>query len=118
MTKLLTIISSLFLLISFSCFAGEKSDNSECKSFKLNISGMKSIGEVDKRFQSFNIEMCEVVGGDFWIPYNLVDSVRKTSNRKGIDALKWPISPINLYEKKLRMLAAALGPTYIRVSVS
>lgn len=116
MTKLLTIISSLFLLISFSCFAGEKSDNSECKSFKLNISGMKSIGEVDKRFQSFNIEMCEVVGGDFWIPYNLVDSVRKTSNRKGIDALKWPISPINLYEKKLRMLAAALGPTYIRVS--
>ena len=86
-----------------------------CK-IKLNLSDMKAIGEVDKRYQSFNVEMCEVIGGDFWIPYNLVDSVRKTSTRKGFAALKWSIPPINLYEKKLRMLAAALGPTYIRVS--
>jgi hypothetical protein len=86
-----------------------------CK-IKLNLSDMKSIGEVDERYQSFNVEMCEVIGGDFWIPYNLVDSVRKTSNRKGLAALKWPISPINLYEKKLRMLATALGPAYVRVS--
>jgi hypothetical protein len=77
---------------------------------------MKSIGEVDKRYQSFNIEMCEVVGGDFWIPYNLIDSVRKTTNRTGLDALKWPMRPINLNNSKLQMLAAALGPSYIRVS--
>jgi heparanase len=82
----------------------------------LNLSGMLSLGEVDKRYQSFNVEMCEVVGGDFWIPYNLIDSVRKTSTRTGLDALKWPIPPINLYGKKLRMLATALGPSYIRVS--
>lgn len=83
---------------------------------KLNLSGMTLIGEVDRRFQSFNVEMCEVVGGEFWIPYNLIDSVRRTSSRTGLDALKWPIAPINLYDKKIRMLAAALGPTYIRVS--
>jgi heparanase len=83
---------------------------------KLNLANLKQLGEVDERYQSFNIEMCEVIGGDFWIPYNLIDSVRKTSNRIGLDALKWPIPPINMYEKKLRMLAAALGPTYIRVS--
>ncbi len=84
--------------------------------FTLDISDIKQVAEVDERYQSFNIEMCEVVGGDFWIPYNLVDSVRKTSDRTGFDALKWPIPPINLYSNKLRMLAAALGPTYIRVS--
>lgn len=83
---------------------------------KLNLKELKSIGTVDERFQSYNIEMCEVIGGDFWIPYNLIDSVRKTTNKKGIDALKWKIEPINLYEKKLRNLAAALGPTYVRVS--
>lgn len=83
---------------------------------RLNLSGLKSIGEVDKRYQSFNIEMCEVIGGDFWIPYSLIDSVRKTSDRTGLDALKWPMRPINLNNKKLQMLAAALGPTYIRVS--
>ena len=42
---------------------------------KLNIADIKQVGEVDERYQSFNIEMCEVIGGDFWIPYNLVDSV-------------------------------------------
>lgn len=83
---------------------------------KLNLKEMKFIGKVDERYQSFNIEMCEIIGGDFWIPYNLIDSVRKTTNKKGIDALKWKIEPINLYEKKLRNLATALGPTYVRVS--
>lgn len=87
----------------------------ECN-IKLNLKNLKQVAEVDERYQSFNIEMCEVIGGDFWIPYNLIDSVRKTTNRKGIDALKWTISPINLYEKKLRNLATALGPTYVRVS--
>jgi hypothetical protein len=118
--------SILLLLAVVSAFAeplkssGQKnnlviSEESDCK-VKLNIKGLKQLGEVDERYQSFNVEMCEVVGGDFWIPYNLIDSVRKTTNRKGIDALKWTIPPVNLYENKLRMLAAALGPTYIRVS--
>ena len=116
----------LFILIGMSVYAQDFKSASPkdiallpqqngCK-IKLNISDIKQVGEVDERYQSFNVEMCEVIGGDFWIPYNLVDSVRKTSNRTGFAALKWPISPINLYEKKLRMLAAALGPTYIRVS--
>jgi heparanase 1 len=86
-----------------------------CK-IKLNLADIKQVAEVDERYQSFNIEMCEVVGGDFWIPYNMVDSVRKTTNRTGLAALKWPIPPIDLYGKKLQMLAAALAPTYIRVS--
>jgi heparanase len=83
---------------------------------KLNLKEAKFIGKVDERFQSFNIEMCEIIGGDFWIPYNLIDSVRKTTNKKGIDALKWKIEPINLYEKRLQNLAVALGPSYVRVS--
>lgn len=82
----------------------------------INVKEMKFIGKVDERFQSYNIEMCEVIGGDFWIPYALIDSVRKTTNKKGFEALKWKIEPINLYEKKLRNLAKGLGPTYVRVS--
>jgi heparanase 1 len=82
----------------------------------INLKAMKPIGKVDQRYQSFNIEMCEVIGGDFWIPYELIDSVRKHTNKTGIAALKWKIDPINLYEKKLRNLASALGPTYVRVS--
>lgn len=30
---------------------------------------MPRLGTVDERFQSFNVEMLEVTGGDFWKPY-------------------------------------------------
>ena len=82
---------------------------------KLNLSDFKYIRQVEERYQSFNVEMCEVVGGKFWIPYHLLDST-KVKGRGGFDALKREIPPVNLYDKKLRMLTAALGPTYIRVS--
>lgn len=120
--KLKFISTILFLAIVMNLSAKQfgssipnAAGGSECK-IKLNLNNLKQVAKVDERYQSFNVEMCEVIGGDFWIPYNLIDSVRKTTNRKGIDALKWTIPPINLYEKKLRMLASALGPTYIRVS--
>ncbi len=109
--KLSAILGFVFLLTTSSTVRFSNGEELE-----INLKKMKFIGEVDERYQSFNIEMCEVVGGDFWIPYNLIDSVRKTSDRTGFAALKWPIPPINLYEKKLRMLASALGPTYVRVS--
>lgn len=82
--------------------------------FNLNLRNLKQIAEVDPRYQSFNVEMCEVVGGKFWIPYVLLDSSKIRG--RGFDALKRAIPPINLYEKKLRTLTSALRPTYIRVS--
>ncbi len=109
--KLSALLGFVFLLTS--SFTGRIPKGEE---LEINLKRMKVIGEVDERYQSFNVEMCEVVGGDFWIPYHLIDSVRKTSDRTGFAALKWPIEPINLYGKKLRMLASALGPTYVRVS--
>lgn len=90
--------------------------NSDPKQNTINLKVMKFIGKVDERYQSFNVEMCEVIGGDFWIPYRLIDSVRKETNKIGNEALKWGIKPIDLYDKKLLNLASALGPTYVRVS--
>ncbi|MCB0688389.1 MAG: hypothetical protein KDC53_17745, partial [Saprospiraceae bacterium] len=59
------LILSYFTLIGTVCLA------------QINLKGLKQIGTVDERFQSYNIEMCEVIGGDFWIPYELIDSVRR-----------------------------------------
>lgn len=36
--------------------------------------------------------------------------------KEGIAALKHGIEPVDLYQKKIRMLASGLGPTYVRVS--
>lgn len=90
-----TVISLLYLSVSFQLFSQElaaKKPNNY-----LNITNLKKLGQVDERYQSFNIEMCEVIGGDFWIPYQLIDSVKKTSKKTGFAALKWTINPINLY---------------------
>jgi len=35
----------------------------------VDVVHMRRIGTVDERFQSYNIEMVEVIGGRFWKPY-------------------------------------------------
>jgi heparanase 1 len=102
---ILTLILELFIA---------KTIHAQETSTQLNLKGLNQLAEVDKRYQSFNIEMCEVVGGDFWIPYELLDPEKVRSG--GFAALKRTIPPIDLSENKLRRLASALGPTYIRVS--
>ena len=74
----------------------------------LNPSTMPAITTVDKRFQSFNIEMLEVTGGRFWKPYKDV--------KPGSSDLYEYRPPIDLARARLRKLAAALGPTFLRVS--
>jgi hypothetical protein len=87
---------------------------------------MLRIGTVDERFQSFNVEMVEVTGGRFWKPYGQVDAIlnaqpsarQPSSNQPvGMDpALFQYRPPIDLTNPRLRKLAAALGPAYVRVS--
>ena len=109
--KLVAVITLLVLSLSFS---NNKLQNSEEEMLRLNLSGIEQVAEVDERYQSFNVEMCEVVGGDFWIPYDLLDPEKVKAG--GFSALKRNIPPVNLYDKKLQTLASALGPTYMRVS--
>ncbi len=84
---------------------------------------MRSVAKVDARFQSYNVEMVEVVGGRFWKPYTStpVKDLRApvALGIAGVDPnLFEQRPPIDLSNAKLRMLAAALGPAYMRVSGS
>ncbi len=63
------------------------------------------VATLDPRFGSYNIEMVEVTGGSFWKPYD-----------SGPGKVVRP--PIDLGSTRLRNLARALGPAYIRVSGS
>jgi len=70
---------------------------------------MARIGTVDQRFQSYNVEMVEVTGGRFWKPYGPTAS----DARSDLYAYR---PPIDLTNARLRRLAAALAPAYLRVS--
>src|SRR6266849_105740 len=70
---------------------------------------MARIGTVDERFQSYNVEMVEVTGGRFWKPYG------PNASDVGSDLYAYR-APIDLTNSRLRMLAGALTPAYVRVS--
>lgn len=69
---------------------------------------MKLAGTISDRFLSYNIEMVEVTGGRFWRPY-------KDGKRKGDDRYEHR-PPLNLADRRLTKLAAALAPAYVRFS--
>jgi hypothetical protein len=74
----------------------------------IDPANMPRIAAVDSRFQSYNIEMVEVTGGRFWKPYGEHPAA-------GSDLFAYR-PPIDLNNAKLRRLAAALAPAYMRVS--
>jgi len=71
----------------------------------IDPGSLSRIAEVDPNFQSINVEMVEVTGGRFWAPY-ASNSGERYAERK----------PIDLRSKRLRTLAKALAPAYMRVS--
>ncbi|SEB65115.1 hypothetical protein [Terriglobus roseus] len=86
---------------------------------KLQPTTMKRVAEVSPRYVSYNIEAVEVTGGRFWKPYGSTAKESQTSgNQPGaMDPSLYEFRPpIDLSNAKLRGLAAALGPAYLRVS--
>jgi len=85
-------------------------------------SAMARVGSVDERFQSYNIEAVQVTGGRFWKPYASAPAPNSTAQQTGSGpaginpALFEYRAPIDLSNPRLRKLAAALGPAYLRVS--
>lgn len=70
-----------------------------------DFGSLKQVAEVGERFQSYNVEMVEVTGGRFWAPYG---------GPKGeVYRMR---APLDLSNQRLRSLARALSPAYMRVS--
>ncbi len=92
---------------------------------RIDPTALAANGTIDKRFQAYNIEMVEVTGGRFWKSYKEIEA-GSTGKNDTKAAESTPASmnanlyqyrpPINLGNSRLRKLAAALGPTYVRVS--
>src|SRR5260370_13188971 len=84
---------------------------------------MPRLGSVDERFQSFSVEMVEVTGGRFCAPYSKSnDAASDAAPAAGLSAPAIDPAvfrnrpPIDLASPRLRKLAAALGPAFVRIS--
>ena len=87
---------------------------------------MPRLGTVDPRFHSYNVEMVEVIGGRFWKPYGKAVDALLQAQPPAEPAAATPVGmdpdlfqqrpPLDLTNPRLRALAAALGPAYVRLS--
>lgn len=92
----------------------------------IDPAAMKQIATVDPRFVSYNVEMVEVTGGRFWKPFGADVDARLAAQASAPPDRKRQVMmdpnlfeyrpPIDLANPRLRTLAAALGPAYVRIS--
>lgn len=125
MGKNIFVIVTFLVLATLAGVACSKSPaNAEVSS--LDPGKMPRVGTVDDRFQSFNVEMIEVTGGRFWKPYKDIEAALKAQTKAATSGGATPTGmdpsfyeqrpPTDLSNARLRKLAAALSPAYVRVS--
>jgi heparanase 1 len=106
--------------LTFVLLAAQTQAAASADAPSITPSSLPRIGTVDERFQSYNIEMVEITGGRFWKPYrSKLDAPSApsadTPRDKESNLFQYR-SPIDLTNARLRKLAAALAPVYLRVS--
>ena len=111
-----------------SCVAPLSVLAQEKASTTVNPSKMPKLATVDPLYLSYNVEMVEVTGGRFWKPYKSTANAGSTPkpaaptiSDQQVGSATGPYEyrpPINLSDSRLRNLAKALGPSYVRVSGS
>src|ERR1700744_2967741 len=102
-------------ILALLAFGGQTSAGT----IQFDAGKFPAISKVDERFQSYNIEMAEIIGAQFWKPYAHMSKTIDTKAPPNV------AHDPNLFESrpplalgKLRLLASAgaLAPAYIRVS--
>ena len=86
---------------------------------RIAPAALPAVAKVDPRFQSYNIEMAEVIGGRFWAPYPKPGAAAPAGGFTNPANMFRKREPLDLaHNRRLRNLAQALGPAYVRVSGS
>ena len=117
-----------FILLAASAVCGAPTTSSGQTA--VTPQSMKVLGEVGPRYVSYNVEAVEVTGGRFWAPFKSLPEAAAAmpappanpgsgmaNPASGMSNARFQYRPpIDLSNTKLRNLAAALGPAYVRVS--
>ena len=92
---------------------------------QLSLGPLAQIRTVDPMMMSYNVEFAEVTGGTFWKAYTpeqiagtepFVVHMDKGNLEQAMSCMMQVYPPIDLRSARLRKLAAAFGPAWVRVS--
>jgi heparanase len=86
------------------------------KDVQIRTETMPLVRTIDERFQSFQIGMSHLTGGDTWRSYDALPKGQGPDAPGDVSAVREPRAPADLTNRRLRALTAALGPLYVRYS--
>lgn len=79
----------------------------------VDASSLPFVREMDERFQSFQIGMSHLTGGETWRSYD-ENAKEGEGGGENFEAIREARAPTDLGNQRLRNLTAALAPLYIR----
>lgn len=82
------------------------------QSIEINAQSLPFVRNVDDRYQSFQIGMSHLTGGETWRTYDANEKAAKPA--ASFDAVREARAPADLASPRLRKLASALAPFYLR----
>ncbi len=89
-------------------------DPSSPPTLRIDGRDMPFVRTLDERFQSFQIGMSHLTGGETWSTYDESTQEGGEPRAKAFEAVREARNPTDLTSRRLRNLTAALGPLYIR----
>lgn len=109
------VIASLLSLAGCVNSSAAPETQSTRDTYVVHAKELPMVRETDERFQSFQIGMSHLTGGETWRTYDdskTEDEAR--SQTESFEAVREARDPTDLTNRRLRTLAAALGPFYVR----
>ncbi|GGC05416.1 hypothetical protein GCM10011494_24980 [Novosphingobium endophyticum] len=92
--------------------AGEEADGT--RTVRVDARTLPLVREMDERFQSFQIGMSHLTGGETWRTYDEGKEEGDAPQAENFEAVREARAPTDLGNRRLRNLATALGPFYVR----
>ena len=80
----------------------------------LNVAHLPFVRNIDERYQSFQIGMSHLTGGETWRTYDPAQAGDRSRQSGDFAAVREPRAPADLANPRLRTLTRALAPLYIR----
>lgn len=101
--------------IPLACVAQQRLDaQSGPATSSIDPAKLAFVRTTDERFQSFQIGMSHLTGGETWKSYDPAKGEGSSPQATDFAAVREARSPTDLANRRLRNLAAALGPFYVR----
>lgn len=93
---------------------GAKRTSASTSDLQIDAGTLPPVREMDERFQSFQIGMSHLTGGETWRTYDDDKAEGEATQAESFEAVREARAPTDLADRRLRNLTAALAPLYIR----